>query len=148
MAAASATLRDRAPACRGMRSLRSAAAWTSSGTPMPSYKGTATDAEMWDLANYVGSLRRKPVWEMTADEVTAFYRQQEAEHLANDGIDIRAEGTAAYETYRRVNDLEERAQHDLAARGSVAMAVAVLRELLGHPCPPPPPPGGGAPRRM
>ena len=54
-----------------------------SGTPMPSYKGTATDAEMWDLANYVGSLRRKPVWEMSADEVTAFYKQQEAEHLAN-----------------------------------------------------------------
>jgi mono/diheme cytochrome c family protein len=54
-----------------------------SGTPMPSYKGTATDAEMWDLANYVASLRRKPVWEMTADEVTAFYRQQDEEALAH-----------------------------------------------------------------
>ena len=54
-----------------------------SGTPMPSYKGTATDAEMWDLANYVGSLRRKPVWEMNADEVTAFYKRQDAEALAN-----------------------------------------------------------------
>ena len=53
------------------------------GTPMPSYKGTATDHEMWDLANYVASLRRTPVWEMSADEVTAFYREQEAEHLAN-----------------------------------------------------------------
>lgn len=53
-----------------------------SGTPMPSYKGTATDAEMWDLANYVASLRRKPVWEMTADEVTAFYKQQDADALA------------------------------------------------------------------
>lgn len=54
-----------------------------SGTPMPSYKGTATDAEMWDLANYVVSLRRKPVWEMNADEVTTFYAQQEAEALAD-----------------------------------------------------------------
>jgi mono/diheme cytochrome c family protein len=54
-----------------------------SGTPMPSYKGTATDGEMWDLANYVVSLRRKPVWEMNADEVVAFYKQQDAEALAN-----------------------------------------------------------------
>ncbi|MEQ1912660.1 MAG: c-type cytochrome, partial [Vicinamibacterales bacterium] len=54
-----------------------------SGTPMPSYKGAATDAEMWDLANYVVSLRRKPVWEMNAEEVTAFYKQQDAEALAN-----------------------------------------------------------------
>jgi mono/diheme cytochrome c family protein len=54
-----------------------------SGTPMPSYKGTATDTEMWDLANYVASLRRKPVWEMNAAEVTAFYEQQDAEALAN-----------------------------------------------------------------
>ena len=54
-----------------------------SGTPMPSYKGAATDAAMWDLANYVVSLRRKPVWEMNAEEVTAFYTQQDAEALAN-----------------------------------------------------------------
>ena len=54
-----------------------------SGTPMPSYTGTATDTEMWDLANYVLSLRRKPVWEMNADEVTTFYAQQEAEALAD-----------------------------------------------------------------
>jgi cytochrome c oxidase cbb3-type subunit 2 len=54
-----------------------------SGTPMPSYKGTATDSELWDLAHYVASFRRKPVWEMTADEVTAFYRQQDEEARAN-----------------------------------------------------------------
>jgi mono/diheme cytochrome c family protein len=54
-----------------------------SGTPMPSYKGTATDAQMWDLANYVVSLRRKPVWEMNAAEVTAFYTEQEAAARAN-----------------------------------------------------------------
>ena len=54
-----------------------------SGTPMPSFKDAATDAEMWDLANYVVSLARKPVWEMTADEVAAFYAQQDAEAQAN-----------------------------------------------------------------
>src|SRR3954469_24771511 len=54
-----------------------------SGTPMPSYKDPATDAEMWDLANYVSSLRRKPVWEMNAEEVAAFYKAKDAEALAN-----------------------------------------------------------------
>ena len=49
-----------------------------SGTPMPSFKGAATDEEMWDLANYVVSLARKPVWEMTAEEVAGFYATQEA----------------------------------------------------------------------
>jgi mono/diheme cytochrome c family protein len=54
-----------------------------SGTPMPSYKDAATDAEMWDLANYVATLRRKPVWEMSAEEVVAFYKEQDAQALAN-----------------------------------------------------------------
>ncbi|MFN7917700.1 MAG: c-type cytochrome [Vicinamibacterales bacterium] len=54
-----------------------------SGTPMPSYKGSASDRDMWDLANYVASMRRTPVWEMSAAEVTAFYTQQEAEYRAN-----------------------------------------------------------------
>lgn len=43
------------------------------GTPMPSFLDAAKDNEMWDLANYVVSLARKPVWEMNADEVKAFY---------------------------------------------------------------------------
>jgi mono/diheme cytochrome c family protein len=54
-----------------------------SGTPMPSYKDSASDPEMWDLANYVVSLRRTPVWEMDAREVAAFYTQQDEEALAN-----------------------------------------------------------------
>jgi mono/diheme cytochrome c family protein len=54
-----------------------------SGTPMPSFKDAASDIEMWDLANYVVSLARKPVWEMTAEEVTAFYAKQAAEAKAN-----------------------------------------------------------------
>ena len=48
------------------------------GTPMPSFADAATDADMWDLANYVVSLARKPVWSMNAEEITAFYAQQDA----------------------------------------------------------------------
>ena len=50
-----------------------------SGTPMPSFSDAATDAEMWDLANYVVSLARKPVWQMSAAEVAAFYAAQDAD---------------------------------------------------------------------
>jgi mono/diheme cytochrome c family protein len=50
-----------------------------SGTPMPSFKDAASDLEMWDIANYVVSLARTPVWSMTAQEVTdLFARQDEA----------------------------------------------------------------------
>ena len=54
-----------------------------SGTPMPSFKDSASDGEMRDLANYVVSLARKPLWEMTADEAAAFYARQDAEAKAN-----------------------------------------------------------------
>ena len=53
------------------------------GTPMPSFKDAAGDAEMFDLANYVVSLARKPLWAINADEVAAFYRQQQADAKAN-----------------------------------------------------------------
>ena len=53
------------------------------GTPMPSFADAARDAEMWDLANYVVSLARKPVWSMNADEVQQFYARQDAEAKAN-----------------------------------------------------------------
>lgn len=43
------------------------------GTPMPSYKGSASDAEMWHLANYVLSLARKPIWKMDEAELNAFF---------------------------------------------------------------------------
>jgi len=49
-----------------------------SGTPMPSYKGTASDEEMWDAANFVVSLARKPVWSMSAEEVRGFYTAEDA----------------------------------------------------------------------
>jgi mono/diheme cytochrome c family protein len=53
------------------------------GTPMPSFKDAVSDAEMWDLANYVASLRRKATWEMTSEEVTAHYQRLDAEARAN-----------------------------------------------------------------
>ena len=53
------------------------------GTPMPSFADAASDGEMWDLANYVVSLARKPVWSMTAQEVQAFYAAQDTDAKAN-----------------------------------------------------------------
>ena len=49
------------------------------GTPMPSFVDAANEAELRNLAAYVLSLARKPVWEMTAEEVKTFYQAQAAE---------------------------------------------------------------------
>jgi len=46
------------------------------GTPMPSFADTAKDDDLWNVANYVVSLARKPIWQMTADELKAHYTQQ------------------------------------------------------------------------
>jgi cytochrome c oxidase cbb3-type subunit 2 len=54
-----------------------------SGTPMPSFADAASDVEMWDLANYVVSMARKPVWEMTAEEVRSHYAAQDQAERAN-----------------------------------------------------------------
>ena len=54
-----------------------------SGTPMPSFKDAATDTEMWDLANYVVSLARKPAWAMNATELADFYARRDADAKAN-----------------------------------------------------------------
>lgn len=43
------------------------------GSPMPSFAGSASDHEMWDLANYVASLGRRPVWSMNVREIKTFY---------------------------------------------------------------------------
>jgi cytochrome c oxidase cbb3-type subunit 2 len=53
------------------------------GTPMPSFADAASDTEMWDLANYVVSLARQPLWSMTAAEVERFYAQQAAQAKAD-----------------------------------------------------------------
>jgi mono/diheme cytochrome c family protein len=53
------------------------------GTPMPSYVGTVNEKEMWDLANYVASLGRKPVWKMNENELKEFYAKLDAQAKAN-----------------------------------------------------------------
>ncbi|MDE3057796.1 MAG: c-type cytochrome [Bacteroidota bacterium] len=53
------------------------------GTPMPSYLGSASEKEMWDLANYVVSLARKPVWAMDAEALKTFYAAADAEAKKN-----------------------------------------------------------------
>ncbi len=53
------------------------------GTPMPSFADTAKDADLWDLANYVASLGRKPTWTMNVDELKAQYERERKEAAAN-----------------------------------------------------------------
>jgi hypothetical protein len=53
------------------------------GTPMPSFADAASDSDMWDLANYVVSLARKPVWSMDADEIQQLYARQDAQAKAD-----------------------------------------------------------------
>jgi cbb3-type cytochrome c oxidase subunit III len=49
------------------------------GTPMPSFVTAASETELRNLAGYVLTFARKPVWDMTAGEVSAFYQAQAAE---------------------------------------------------------------------
>ncbi|HTP79715.1 MAG TPA: c-type cytochrome [Bacteroidota bacterium] len=53
------------------------------GTPMPSYKGAATEADMWNLANYIVSIGRKPVWKMNETELKELYSKLDRQHLEN-----------------------------------------------------------------
>jgi len=53
------------------------------GTPMPSFSSAATETDLMNVANYVASLARKPVWEMNADEIKAFYAREEEEARNN-----------------------------------------------------------------
>jgi cbb3-type cytochrome c oxidase subunit III len=64
------------------------------GTPMPSFADAASDAEMWDLANYVVSLARKPIWSMTAAEIQQF----DARRLAQAKADPVKRGAQLVET--------------------------------------------------
>jgi len=53
------------------------------GTPMPSFSDTAKDPDLWDVANYVATLGRQPVWKMSADEVKAQYEREKRLAAAN-----------------------------------------------------------------
>jgi mono/diheme cytochrome c family protein len=48
------------------------------GSPMPSYVGSASDRDMWNLANYVASIGRKPVWAMNELELKNFFAHLDA----------------------------------------------------------------------
>lgn len=49
------------------------------GTPMPSFVGAVSDKEMWLLADYIVSMKRKPAWEMNEQELIGFYQSQDEE---------------------------------------------------------------------
>lgn len=53
------------------------------GTPMPSIADTASDPDLWHLANYVVSIARKPAWSMNADELKALYERQRKQAADN-----------------------------------------------------------------
>jgi mono/diheme cytochrome c family protein len=53
------------------------------GTPMPSFADTASDQDLWDVANDVVTMGRKPVWKMNADEIKALYDRQAKRAAAN-----------------------------------------------------------------
>jgi mono/diheme cytochrome c family protein len=49
------------------------------GTPMPSFLGAATDAELWQLAVFAKTMARRPLWEMAGSEVSGYYKDQQLE---------------------------------------------------------------------
>ena len=53
------------------------------GTPMPSFIGSASDKEMWNLAYYVASLSRKPTWSMSEAEIKEHYSHFDQQNKAN-----------------------------------------------------------------
>ncbi len=55
------------------------------GSPMPSYIGSASETEMWNLANYVLSLARKPVWSMNEQEINEHYASLSKENPVERG---------------------------------------------------------------
>ncbi len=48
------------------------------GTPMPAYVGSASDREMRDLADYVVSMGRRPIWQMRQAEVEALFKKEQS----------------------------------------------------------------------
>jgi cytochrome c oxidase cbb3-type subunit 2 len=53
------------------------------GTPMPSIADTASDQDLWHIANYVTSLARKPVWQLNVADIKSLYRRQAQQDAAN-----------------------------------------------------------------
>ena len=53
------------------------------GTPMPSYAGTASDEDFWNLTNYIVSLARRPVWSMNERELAEFYARLDSQAVTD-----------------------------------------------------------------
>jgi mono/diheme cytochrome c family protein len=52
------------------------------GTPMPGVADLATDTEIWNVALYVRSLARTPLWEMTAEQAKAHFAAEDSARAA------------------------------------------------------------------
>ena len=101
------------------------------GTPMPSFADSAKDGDLWDVAHYVVSLARKPVWEMTADELKAHYARQadaDAASPVHRGRSLVA--TMACGHCHSPADREGRALPDLHFAGGVKMRLVVWGEVV------------------
>jgi len=101
------------------------------GTPMPSFADTAKDDDLWHVANYVVSLARKPVWEMTADEIRAHYSSQakrEAENPVERGRSLV--NTMACGHCHTPADREGRALPGLNFAGGMRMRLQVWGDVV------------------
>jgi len=101
------------------------------GTPMPSFTDTAEDDDLWHVANYVMSLARKPVWEMTADELKAHYAKQaerDADSPVQRGRSLVA--TMACGHCHTPVDREGRGLPGLAFAGGMKMRLVVWGDVV------------------
>jgi cytochrome c oxidase cbb3-type subunit 2 len=101
------------------------------GTPMPSFADAAKDEDLWHVANYVVSLARKPVWEMTADEIKSHYaRQSEAEAASPVQRGRSLVATMACGHCHTPADREGRALPGLEFAGGVKMRLVVWGDVV------------------
>ncbi|MFO7695520.1 MAG: c-type cytochrome [Vicinamibacterales bacterium] len=101
------------------------------GTPMPSFADAAKDGDLWDLANYVVSLARKPAWEMSAGELKAHYaRQAEADAASPEKRGRSLVDTMACGHCHSPADREGRALPGLHFAGGVKMRLVVWGDVV------------------
>ena len=80
------------------------------GTPMPTFVGSASDKEMHDLANYVASLGRKPVWQMSGPEVEALYGNMQRRN-ASDPVQYGEYLVSSYGCVHCHSPIDENGEH-------------------------------------
>ena len=101
------------------------------GSPMPSFADTAKDEDLWHVANYIVSMARKPVWEMTADELKAHYARQ----AENDAASPVQRGRSLVSTMACSHchtpvDREGRALPGLNFAGGIKMRLVVWGDVV------------------